>query len=206
MSHDLKSPLRGIKQLAAWLVEDNADCFDQEGKTMVELLMNRVQHMDKLIDGILKYSRVGRVLGIEERVDSALLLEGLLEMIAPPDALTMTLGQPLPVVFADRMRLTQIFQNLLENAIKFMDKPDGKITVSCLDQGSFWQFCVADNGPGIAAEEHERIFQIFQTLRLSHEEEGSGIGLALVKKSSRPEEKKFGLNQGRGKVASFILP
>ena len=205
VSHDLKAPLRGIKQLASWLVEDYAERFDPEGQTMIELLMSQVQHMDTLIDGILKYSRAGRVLGVEEEVDLTLLLDTIQDAIAPPDSMTITLKQPLPVVFVDRMRLTQIFQNLLENAIKFMDKPEGHITVSCLDRGQYWQLCVADNGPGIDPGEQERIFRIFQRIGHHDEKEGAGIGLALVKKILEAGGEKIWLEANPGEGCQFYF-
>jgi signal transduction histidine kinase len=75
-----------------------------------------------------------------------------------------------------------VFQNLIGNAIKFMDKSEGKIRIGCSEQDDHWQFSVADNGPGIDARHHERIFQIFQTLTPWDEQENTGVGLAIVKK------------------------
>ena len=82
----------------------------------------------------------------------------------------------------DPVRLQQVFQNLIGNAIKFMDKPEGKITLDCAGTASQWQFSVADNGPGIGARDRERIFQMFQTVDMPNQGESSGVGLAIVKK------------------------
>ncbi|MCP4538080.1 MAG: hypothetical protein GY832_13140, partial [Chloroflexi bacterium] len=88
----------------------------------------------------------------------------------------------LPTVVRERTRVGQVFQNLLGNALKFMDKPEGEICVGCADEGAHWLFRVADNGPGIEVKHHDRIFQMFQTLAARDDVKGTGIGLALVKK------------------------
>jgi two-component system sensor kinase FixL len=106
----------------------------------------------------------------------------IIEMLAPPGQMTIRLADDLPVIQGDPVRLTQVFQNLLSNAVKFMDKPDGQITVGCVDAGARWTFRVEDNGPGIDARHHERIFQIFQTGAPRDESESTGIGLTVVKK------------------------
>jgi two-component system sensor histidine kinase/response regulator len=182
VSHDLKAPLRSITQLANWLVQDYAEAFDEKGKEVVALLIGRVQHMDNLIGGILQYSRVGRLAKKTERIDLNTLVQEVIEMIAPPDHIHVVLNHNLPVVVGDQIRLQQVFQNLVGNAVKYMDKPEGQITIGCVDQGSYWTFSVADNGPGIDQKDYARIFQIFQTLNPRAERESTGIGLAIVKK------------------------
>jgi signal transduction histidine kinase len=89
---------------------------------------------------------------------------------------------PLPAVSCDRTRLTQVFQNLISNAVKYMDKPQGQIRVGCTDEGASWRFHVADNGPGIDSKYFDRLFRMFQTLAPKDDRESTGIGLAVVKK------------------------
>jgi PAS domain S-box-containing protein len=182
VSHDLKSPLRAISRLVQWIVEDYAGAFDAKGHEMAELLIGRVKRMDNLIDGVLEYSRIGRVIGSAEPIDVNMLLRDVLDTLAPPPAIRITISPELPVMIGDKIRITQVFQNLIGNAIKFIDKPQGEITIVCADAGEFWTFSVADNGPGIDPKHHEKIFQIFQTLHPRDEQESTGIGLTIVKK------------------------
>lgn len=182
VSHDLKAPLRAIGSLADWVVTDYADKFDDEGKAQMQLLLSRVRRMDGLIDGILQYSRIGRVKEASVAVDLGQLVPEVIDMLSPPANIAITLDNPLPTVLAERTRLQQVFQNLLSNAIKYMDKPEGRIRIGCVAAGNKWKLSVADNGPGIEERHFERIFQLFQTLAPRDRVESTGVGLALVKK------------------------
>lgn len=182
VSHDLKAPLRAIGSLADWLSTDYADKFDDEGKEHMRLLISRVHRMGALIDGILQYSRVGRVKEAQVDVDLNRLVHNVVDMLTPPDNMTVAVQDTLPTVRGEPTRLQQVFQNLISNAIKYMDKPDGRIEVACIDDGKYWRFRVSDNGPGIDSRHFERIFQLFQTLAPRDKIESTGVGLALVKK------------------------
>ncbi|MBN2008204.1 CHASE domain-containing protein [candidate division KSB1 bacterium] len=182
ISHDLKAPLRAVSQLATWLYDDYTDKFDEQGKLKLELLIGRVRRMGQLINGVLEYSRVGR---IDEQQDAIVLTElvkEIVESLAAPERITINVDSTLPVIHGSRIRITQLFQNLISNAIKFMDKPDGRINISSKESDDKWQFAVADNGPGIDKSNYQRIFQIFQTLQSRDDVECTGIGLTLVKK------------------------
>lgn len=182
VSHDLKAPLRAISSLADWVVTDYADKFDDEGREHMRLLLGRVRRMDGLIDGILQYSRVGRVKEAGVAVDLGQLVHEVIDLLSPPPNIAITIDNPLPTVVAERTRLQQLFQNLLSNAIKYMDKPGGKIRIGCVAVGNKWKLSVSDNGPGIEERHFEKIFQLFQTLAPRDRVESTGVGLALVKK------------------------
>ncbi len=182
VSHDLKAPLRAISSLADWLATDYANKFDDAGREQMRLLIGRVHRMDGLIDGILLYSRVGRVKETLVAVDLNRLVGDVIDMLAPPISITVTIDSPLPTVMVEPTRIQQVFQNLLSNAIKYMDKPEGKIRIACSAEGSQWKFSVTDNGPGIQQQHFERIFKLFQTLAPRDRVESTGVGLALVKK------------------------
>lgn len=182
VSHDLKAPLRAIGTLADWVVTDYADKFDDEGKAHMQMLLSRVRRMDGLIDGILEYSRVGRVKEARVAVDLGQLVPEVIDLLSPPAHIAITLDNPLPTVLAERTRLQQVFQNLLSNAIKYMDKPEGRIRIGCVAAGKKWKMSVADNGPGIEERHFEKIFQLFQTLAPRDRVESTGVGLSLVKK------------------------
>src|SRR5512146_401178 len=144
VSHDLKAPLRAISSLADWISTDYADKFDDAGKEQMRLLVNRVRRMDGLIDGILLYSRVGRVKETMVPVDLNQAVREVLDLLAPPPGMTVTIDNSLPTITTEPTRIRQVFQNLLSNAIKYMDKPEGKIHIACSNEGAQWKFSVAD--------------------------------------------------------------
>ncbi|MBI5383912.1 MAG: PAS domain S-box protein [Verrucomicrobia bacterium] len=182
VSHDLKAPLRSVATLANWLQSDYADKLDGEGQEHLTDLNRRVMRMDRMIEGILHYSRLGRT---EEKPEPAALGEivrSVVEDLSPPAHVRVRVAPDLPVVAGEPVRLRQLFQNLIANAIKHADKPQVDIAVTWADAGAFWQFSVADNGPGIEARHFERIFKIFQTLAPKDRTDSTGVGLALVQR------------------------
>lgn len=182
VSHDLKAPLRAISSLTQWIAEDYADKFDDDGREQLALLIGRVKRMELLIEGVLHYSRIGRIQEEPIAVNMNKLVMETIELLSPPKSMTIQMGSHLPVMWGDKTRLGQVIQNLLSNAIKFMDKPQGIIHVTCYEDVDFYRFCVSDNGPGIPEKDFDRIFQIFQTLQSRDTYESTGIGLTLVKK------------------------
>ncbi|MBW8042524.1 MAG: PAS domain S-box protein [Planctomycetes bacterium] len=182
VSHDLKAPLRGIKTLAEWISTDYADKLDEQGKEQLNMLSSRVQRMHNLIDGVLQYSKVGREKVEGVRVNLNKLVSEVIDMLAPPENIEITVENELPVIECEETRIIQVFENLLSNAMKYMDKPQGRISIGCVRENDFWKFSVTDNGPGIEEKHLERIFQIFQTLSPRDEYESTGVGLAVVKK------------------------
>jgi PAS domain S-box-containing protein len=208
VSHDLKAPLRGIGSLADWLATDYADQFNDEGKEHMRLLINRVHRMSALIDGILQYSRVGRVKEAHAAVDLNRLLVDVVDLLAPPPRFRITVAPGLPTLLTEPTRIQQVFHNLLSNAIKYMDKDDGVIEIGCADDGAQWRFSVRDNGPGIEARHFERIFQLFQTLAARDRVESTGVGLALAKKIVEMYQGRIWLESavGQGSTFWFTLP
>lgn len=182
VSHDLKAPLRGITSVSTWLKEDYAEKFDAEGKHQLDLLRNRALRMDALISGILQYSRVGSVDEAEAPEDLNLLVNEIIENLNAPPKIHIGIEGSLPVLKCPRIKMHQVFQNLISNAMKFSDKAQGEIKVRCQDEGSAWQFCVEDNGTGIDPKNFEKIFKLFQTLDDQTRTENTGVGLALVKR------------------------
>lgn len=182
VSHDLKAPLRAISSLATWIMQDYSDKLDEDGVDQLNLLVQRVGRMGKLIDGILEYSRVGRLTEKFEEVNLQHLLADTIDILDPPDNIHISIQPDLPIIMAEPTRINQLFQNLISNAIKYNDKPQGYISVSCQDRDTQWLFEVTDNGPGIAEKDYERVFQIFQTLKSRDELDSTGVGLTVVKK------------------------
>ena len=208
VSHDLKAPLRAIAKLSQWLLEDYSSTFDAQGQEMVNLLVRRVKRMDNLIDGVLEYSRIGRVASQFESIDLNQLLPEVIDSLTPPPNIRIAITPKLPVIVGDTTRIQQIFANLIGNAMKFMDKAQGIITIRCEDADADWRFSVADNGPGIDPKYHDRIFQIFQTLQSRDEFESTGVGLSIVKKIVEFYGGKIWVESkvGNGSTFYFTLP
>jgi PAS domain S-box-containing protein len=208
VSHDLKAPLRGIGSLADWLAHDYADKFNDEGKEHMRLLINRVHRMGALIDGILQYSRVGRIKEAVVPVPLQPLVAEVVDLLAVPAHIQVTVMPGMPTVSGEPTRIQQLFHNLVSNAIKYMDKAQGEIDVGWADEGEQWRFHVRDNGPGIAERHFERIFQLFQTLAPRDRVESTGVGLALVKKIVEMYQGRVWLESelGTGTTFYFTLP
>jgi signal transduction histidine kinase len=182
VSHDLKAPLRAISQLSTWIVEDYQDRLDEDGKEKLQLLIGRTQRMHDLIEGVLEYSRVGRVQERVQNVDLKGILPEIVDSLLNLENILITIQDGFPAVAGEPMRLRQVFQNLIKNAIKYHDNLNAWIRVEYEDQDSHWQFCISDNGPGIEMKYQDKIFQLFQTLTPRDQVESTGVGLAVVKK------------------------
>lgn len=208
VSHDLKAPLRAIRTLADWLCVDYQDKFDEQGKENLQLLNDRVDRMQNLIDGVLQYSRIGRTEQEKAPVDLSQLVPQIVESLGVPGHISIHIESGLPTIEADVTRITQVFQNLLSNAIKYMDKPQGSITIACVQEGPFWKFNVSDNGPGIEEKHFERIFKLFQTLAPRDGHESTGVGLTIVKKIVEMYGGKVWVESevGIGSTFFFTLP
>jgi signal transduction histidine kinase len=205
-SHDLKAPLRGIASLAQWLEEDLGPALTDEARGHLRLLAGRVARMQALIDGILDYSRAGRVHGTWEAVDTGKLLADIAELLAPAPPARLEIAPDMPVVECERVPLQQVFMNLISNALKHARRPDVHVRVSVTDAGDRWVFGVHDNGPGIAPEYQERVWGVFQTLEPRDRVEGAGIGLAIVRKlvSSRGGKTWIESEPGKGGASFYV--
>jgi PAS domain S-box-containing protein len=182
-SHDLKAPLRGIASLASWIEDDLGVKLGDESRQHLSLLRSRVTRMETLIDGLLQYSRAGRVRNRTETVDVAALLSEVVEMLSAPPQTVINIAPGMPTFDTERVPLLQVFQNLVGNAIKHADRPDVTVAVSVRDEDDYYEFSVSDNGPGIPPQFHSKVWEMFQTLQPRDRVEGAGMGLALVKKN-----------------------
>ena len=207
VSHDLKAPLRAIKSLSDWVLQDHADAIGEYGKEKMLLLNSRIDHLRDLIDGILDYSRVGRLVKDVSEVDLGSLVEKVIATLLCPKNICITIDNRLPVVTCDIVRIGQVFQNLVDNAVKHMDKQEGEVRIGCEGDDKQWTFSVADNGPGIEKKHYKRIFQLFQSLH-GDEKKGMGAGLAIAKKIVEMHGGRIWVDSevGRGSTFFFTLP
>ena len=182
VSHDLKAPLRAIANLSTWIEEDMGAQFTAETSEHFKILKGRVVRMEGLINGILDYSRADRIKSPNEKVDVAELLKETIDLATLESNAHFTVPDKLPVLMTERMKLDQVFTNLISNAIKHNDKPQAEITITCEELQDEYLFGIQDNGPGIDPQFHEKVFVIFQTLQARDNFESTGVGLAIVKK------------------------
>jgi len=179
VSHDLKSPLRSIDTLTAWLKEDYKDAFDANGEKTLSLIRTNVEKMDTLINGILEYSTIGKNQIDVYDVNLNNLINNIMSILQVPENISI-IKTDLPIIRGDKYRLQQLFQNLIGNAIAYNDKAQGKIEIGFTDKNDFWEFYVKDNGKGIEDVYFEKIFKTFE--KLENNGESTGIGLSIVKK------------------------
>ncbi len=180
VSHDLKSPLRSIDTLINWFKEDNAAILDEKNNKALDLILSNVEKMDLLIAGILDYSSIDKLETTDRTIDLNILVEDLIKIIPNPHNVVVTFKNKMPTVFANDFRLKQLFQNLIQNAIKYNDKEKGFVEIGSIENEHENEFYIKDNGIGIKERYQDKIFNIFS--KLENKDQSSGIGLSIVKK------------------------
>jgi signal transduction histidine kinase len=204
VSHDLKAPLRAINSLAEWIEEDLPE-LEPDVKYNLELMRGRVYRMENLINGILEYSKVGRkTLPVTSFPTSELIAE-VIDLLAPESNISINVNHGMPDVTTERILLSQVFANLIGNAIKYNDKPTPLIRIGVNNLPDGYEFWVSDNGPGIAEEYHQKVFGIFQTMESRDIRESTGIGLAIVKKIIDEKGGNIRIESKQGEGSTFIF-
>ena len=183
VSHDLRAPLRAIDMITDWIREDCPDELGDVASGHLDTLKGRVARMKKYLDDLLEYSRIGKVEAKREMVDLRMLVEDAVQLSGAPAAYSVEFESQVERLETNRAPLLNVLLNLISNAAKHHDKEAGNISIQCESDGHRVRFEVSDDGPGIAEEFHVRIFQIFTTLQPRDKVEGSGMGLAFVKKT-----------------------
>ncbi|MDM9379924.1 PAS domain S-box protein [Chlorogloeopsis sp. ULAP01] len=207
-SHDLKAPLRAIANLSEWIEEDLQGTLPEENQHQMHLLRSRVRRMEALINGLLEYSRIGRIQTPVCVVDVGELLQEVIDLVAPPSTFTIEVGAGMPIIKTKKLPLQQVFANLIGNAIGHHTRSDGHVKISVQELGDYYEFAIADDGPGIALEYQDKVFSIFQTLQARDQKESTGIGLAIVKKIVETETGAIALESqvGMGCIFRFSWP
>ena len=209
-SHDLRAPLRGIANLAQWIEEDlqSQGKLPDETQEMLQLMRSRMHRMEALIEGLLQYSRAGRVHQTPERINSRKLVQDIVDLLAPSEHVTVSVAADLPTLTTARLPLQQVFLNLIGNALKHANHEQTHVAITAADAGPSVEFSVKDNGQGIPPEFQDRIWGIFQTLEARDRVEGTGIGLALVKKLVEAEGGRVWVDStpGQGATFKFLWP
>jgi len=180
VSHDLKAPLRNINTLITWIIDDNKDALNADSVKSLDLILFNVEKMDLLIEGILNYSSIDKLDSENRLVDFNVLLDEIRRTIMLPKNINLEIIGSLPKIEGNYYRFRQLFQNIIENAIKYNDKEQGLIEVGCHENAEEYRFFIKDNGKGIPKAYFNKIFNIFT--KLDNNSQSSGIGLSIVKK------------------------
>ncbi len=202
VSHDLKAPLRGIHNLIKWIEDDLKGTGVGKSKNF-ELLQAQGERMTSMIDGILNYSKVTSGPLKMEKVDVQELLNEIVDEIAIPEDFVIKFSTQLPVLISHRIKLKQVFSNLISNAVKYHNRSNGLIEISANEKDEEFEFTVRDDGPGIAPRYHKHIFEIFQTIEADSKLKSSGVGLAIVAKIINDFKGTIDLDSDVGKGAVF---
>ncbi len=227
-SHDLKEPLRGIHNYSSFLIEDYADVLNEEGISKLQTLVRLTQRMEDLIDSLLHFSRLGRVELLMQKTNLNELVTNIIDILNISQKRTkvdIRIPQPLPVIRCDRVQVSEVFSNLLSNALKYNDKPDKWVEIGFFhsphalehqqhqeDGGKAEQtivFYVRDNGIGIREKHLDTIFRIFKRLHAPNRYGGgTGAGLTIAKKIVERHDGKIWVEStyGEGSTFYFTLP
>ena len=219
-SHDLREPLRGIHNYSVFLLEDYAEQLDTDGVSKLQTLVRLSQRMEALIESLLQLARVGRMELTVEPTDLNEVVAEVVEMLQlriEQTITTVTVAGPLPTFRADRVRLSEVFNNLLTNAMRYNEQADKQIIIGQAhadvrsprgtgNPADYYVFYVRDNGIGIALKHHETIFKIFKRLHAQDKYDGgTGAGLAIAKKMVEKHDGELWVDSVHGEGATFYF-
>ncbi|MBB5774709.1 sensor histidine kinase [Nonomuraea jabiensis] len=210
-SHDLQEPLRKVASFTQMLEQRYGSQLDERAKQYIQYSVDGAKRMQLLINDLLDFSRVSRMTGGKSTVDTGKALDLALENLsaAIEDSEATVTRDELPVVRGNRVQLTQLFQNLVENAIKFRAGAAPRVHIGVTRSGGMWEFSCSDNGIGIEPKYADRIFLIFQRLHARDVYPGTGIGLALCRKIVEYHGGQLWLDgeaEGQGATFRWTLP
>ncbi len=205
VSHDLKTPLRGIKNIAQWIREDCSDTLSSEGQSHLRLIDKQIVKMENLILGVLEYSKSGHVNAKTEWIRIDDLIHEIIETVDVDKKVLFNIQSEVPELAGTRIVISQVLQNLLSNSIKHNHNQDKSVTVEVKEIDDQVQFMIADNGPGIARDDQSKIFDLFQTLSGIDNYENSGIGLPVAKKMIEESGGHMWVESLPGKGAAFYF-
>lgn len=202
ISHDLKAPLRGISSLATFIKEDVESGNVQDIEEHFTFLQERVQHLEDLINGILEYSKIGKLK--YDPINLNELIGDEFTMYKKLGNVSYTFNTRLPIIYGDRIQIHQVFSNLISNAVKYNDKELCEVHISCVELPMHYEITFEDNGPGIDPKFQHKIFDIFQTLGQTSTE-STGVGLSIVKKIIEKHEGKIVVKSDGNLGTKFLI-
>jgi signal transduction histidine kinase len=183
VSHDLRAPLRTILNSAKWIEEDLGASANEDIRGHCQRLMSYSKRLTDMLTDLMEYSRLGHGESTVEIVNLDFVVATTRQTLDGDDRLAVTWSGQLAPFACRRAPLQLVFQNLLDNALKYNDNPRVNVSVAVEDLGTHMQFAVSDDGPGIPKRHHDKIFLPFRKLEHASDKPGTGMGLALVKKA-----------------------
>ena len=202
VSHDLKAPVRAIREYSGFLLDPPAGTSDDERKQDLRRIHELSVSMRRMIDDALAYARAGNAGDRVESIDLGVLVREVIGFLAPPPDVTIQLSSAMPSIVTERTPLEQVFRNLIANAVTYRRAEGARIELSARVDGVMCEITIADNGPGIAADEQARIWRLFHTSRPG---EGSGLGLAMVKRIVEGHQGTVAVRSATGEGSAFIV-
>lgn len=203
VSHDLKSPLRSIDTLTSWLNEDSSKNVADNKSENLKLIRDNVEKMENLITGILNYSTVNKNESHIGTLNFDQFVKEIITSLDVPSHISIKFLNKLPELEADKPRIKQLFEHLIDNAIKYIDKEKGEIEIGVSEEPLFWQFHIKDNGKGIEKEYFDKIFKPFT--KLENNPNATGIGLSIAKKIVNAYGGKMWLESTLGEGSTFYF-
>ena len=203
VSHDLKSPLRSIHSLISWIKEDSDKAFSELTLGYFSMIENKVEKMDHLIEGILTYSKIDKENLTLESVNTHQIIQSIIDIIHIPKHVTIAIKNTLPILMADRYRIQQLFQNIIGNAVSYIERNPGYVEIASEEYDNHYVISVKDNGVGIAKEHYEKVFNTFQSYTKS--EHSTGLGLAIVKKIIEAYNGQIWIESELGEGSTFFV-
>ena len=204
-SHDLRTPLEGIESLASWVQEDAASVLPEKSNRHLKQIQQRAGRLKRFLDDLLQYSRAGKRVSTTKQVHCEDLVRDVILGLNPALDMRFEISSSMPVLDTVELPLRRTFQNLIGNAIKHHDRDDGTIHIDAVENDEYIEFTVSDDGPGIDPQFHDRIFQMFETLRPRDKVEGSGMGLSIVKKLLETYGATIAVESTPGEGATFTF-
>lgn len=203
VSHDLKAPLINIHTLVTWFMNDHKEALGENYMKPLSLALFNVEKMDNLIKGILDYSTIDRLESEDNFIDFNKMIDEVLQTLLVPSHITISVQDNFPSIYGNAWRFKQVFQNLIQNALKYTNEDKGIIDVGFVEKSGAYEFYIKDNGIGINPDYFERIFKVFT--KLESTSSSSGIGLSIVKRIVNFYEGDIWLESEEGKGTTFYF-
>ncbi len=183
IAHDMKSPLTGIIGALSLLeMDEDGELSAEECKEYISHSKEAALYLANMINALLDYSRKSLADQTVEEVNVQDMVQEIVHNLFLPPHVTFKITTPLPILWTKKLKLQQVFQNLISNAVKYNHKPDATIELGCQEKGDLYEFYVQDNGPGIPFQDHENIFKFFRTsINMATSESSTGVGLSILK-------------------------
>lgn len=204
-SHDLRSPLRGISSIANFIEEDEGENLSDSSKEYLHKLQTRIHRMEQLLNDLLSYAQTRRSSEQPVEISTGALVSEILDLLEIPEGFEVEVPADMPTLVGHATPLRQVLLNLISNAVKHHDKNEGLVTLSVTERGGLFEFRVADNGPGIERQYHEQIFEMFRVLQSRDSVEGSGMGLAIIRKIIRRYGGDIAVEPTQGGGTTFVF-